>query len=272
MAWRNWQYGTLHVGRDDSTAAWSVVDSTGTTITTGDNSDGILAGVLGSAYDSRAGSAMEWAAANRLRLDRSANPGSTSDLLFVPGGHNLTAAEVYSRPTPTGTATSRGSWSGTEGDPFTVSLSAIERYLDLDVTPASGNARIGEAVYTDLTTPTIGPEAGWDDSLDLVAQRSVLESGGSAIVQKGTSQRVTELTYPHVTAAADVTIFAAVEATAGEPFLLLPAYDDDNPRWVFLDGNPRRIEQSTRTRSQGLPAGQSTLVPGYRFRLREQTL
>jgi hypothetical protein len=50
------------------------------------------------------------------------------------------------------------------------------------------------------------------------------------------------------------------------PFVLVPAYDDETVRWVYLDGDPRRAEDSR------LPAGRTTLVPSYRFRLREQTL
>lgn len=267
MAWVNFGFGVSHVARDDPDAVVSIVDSTGAASVLGTN--GVLAGALVNVYDDRASSMLEWDDGERVRLDRGTSP-DTISRLYIPPGHNLTALEVFSRQTPTGSTTSEGTWSGTAGDPILVALTGLvsaDRYLDLDVTTSGGaNARIGELFYTWRREPSIGPDREWPDRLEPVAQRSTLQSGGSAIVFSGTSQRLLTLAYPHVTNATDKAILAAVEASGGRPLLLTYGYDDEDPRWVYLDGASDRVENSR------LPTSFASLVPRYRFPLRDHTL
>lgn len=268
MAWRNPGFGTVHAELDDSGAAWSIVTAAGAGSTQGSGSDGVLNGKLASLSDLRAGSMLEWDDAEYLRLDRGASPGNTPDTLYIPPGHNLTDLTVYERTTPTGSTTSVGSASGlSPSDPVLVTLSSIERYLDIAPTTSGGvNARIGEAIYTAMQTPTIGPEPEWADPLEPAAQRVTFDSGASALLEKGAGARILELAYPRVDVAGDRTILAAVEATKGRPLVLLPPYDAETARWVYLERDAQRREDS------GLPRAWAELVPAYTLTLRDHVL
>lgn len=206
---------------------------------------------LANLIDDRAGMPFKFTtsgAAHRIDIDSVLVDTQTIDRLFIPAGHNLTGTlDVLSddEPTFTGASVILNNYAIPASGAVDASIGTwvIERYTRIRF-DATGKWEIPELYLTETLTTAIGPEQGWDD--DLIEHVLHLEkaSGASAHFQQGPDQRRWRLTYPGVSAAADLEILEQLYALGTHRvFLFDPPYDDE-PAVLATIANRRRQNET----------------------------
>jgi hypothetical protein len=266
MAWRGFRFGVQHIFRDAGYSAMSI--KSGEAVASGD--------YLMSCLDERR-ETMTFAATDTdhvVACDTGATPPSC-DRIVVPVGHNFNTHRIKVQDSP------NSDYSGSTDRIWIDQADALLIDKDLDTTstgrykrvlfhhnpPTAWNPVIPELWLTTTLDPDAGPDFKWreyrvNNSLSLIAP-----SGERGDIQLGASQRVFELEYPYVEAAADIAILNQLVDDVGmdQAFLLDPPFSDDDVVICKMLRDPERAFAHSAPNS-----GSGQKAYSYRFWIIEQ--
>jgi hypothetical protein len=265
MAWRGFRFGIQHLFRDRGYANMSI--GAGSTIASGD--------FLSFCFDERREKMTFTAAAasHEVRCDTGATPIACGRVV-IPAGHgsNGKRIKVQEADNPGWVGPIDRLWIDPTDDnqlDATFVTATSERYVRVAFQPTSGtvNPTIAELWLTTTLTPDSGPDFRWRDSKINNVASFVTPAGDRGDIQLGAQQRVFELEYPFVDAAADITILDQLVDDVGmdTAFILDPPFDDEDALICKMLAEPQRSFAHSAPNS-----GSGKEAYSYRFSIIEQ--
>lgn len=158
----------------------------------------------------------------------------TVDWLLIPVGHNFDSYDLRVREDDNAGMSSATvlysviPHSGTAQIDVAITESS-ERYLRLDWITDNFTPDIPEIWLSKKLTPSQGAQPTWGDQRFYNVQTFITPAGDRGDLQLGASQRIFELEFPKVYAAADIAILDQLLDTVGmeQAFLFQPPFDDE---------------------------------------------
>lgn len=169
------------------------------------------------------------------------------DFLFVPVGHNFDGQDIRIRDDDNDAMGSAAELylvephSGT-GQIAVAITESTQRYIRFDWNGDNFAPDIPELWLTLKLEPSQGAQPDWTDQRFYNVRTWITPSGDRGDLQLGASQRVFELTFPQIDAAADIAMLDQLVDDVGteQAFLFKPPFDDEDVLICKMDRPPER--------------------------------